>query len=190
MRMTLIYTALVMLAVSSCETKKNEDPKNVAEQHNNAKFSQMNELQEAQFMVNAAEFDLQQICLFKLAQENSIIPKTQTAGKILEKEYTELYSVLKDRGIKKQITVPSEMSTPKKKICTALSYEIAEDFEEKFYILVIKDHRDAIESNERSLLNINDPDLITFINKRTANIKKNLIYILLNYEAPKKQPVF
>ena len=183
----LIKISFVILIIASCGSKKNEDPKNIAEDHNNAKFNDLHKQKEAKLIVDAAEFDLQQICLSKLAQQNSIDTKTQQAGKTLEKEYTTLYSFTKDLGTKKQITVPKEMSIPKENICKALSYEIAEDFDNKFYELVIKDHSNAIRNYERSVEELNDPEMISFMKKQLGDLKKNLVFILLNYRPTKKQ---
>jgi Domain of unknown function (DUF4142) len=177
---------LTLVIICSCETKHNEDPKNVAKEHNTAKFSDLDQQKEAQFIVNEAEFCLAQICLLRLAQENSIDPKTQTTGKTLEKEYIKLYGLFKDLGEKKQISVPIETGADKKKICIALSYEIAEEFDEKFHILVIKNHRDAIQEAELILKEVKDPELHKLIKNTIPDLRRNLAYILLNIESKEK----
>lgn len=179
----------ILFIFTCCESPKKEDSKSIAEEHNNAKFNDIDKKKDAQLIVDAAGFYLEQICLLKLAQQNSINPKTQITAKTLEKEYTKLYALIKDLGNKKQITIPTEGSIRKKKICKALSYEIAEEFDEKFFLLVVKDHRDAIEDTQKAVAILKDPDLKSFLKNTIPQLKRNLAYILMNADIKRKRTI-
>jgi putative membrane protein len=163
----------------SCGTQQKEDAKKIAETHNQAKFNDLEKKKDAQFVVDAAAFSLKQIRLFKMAQQNSIDSAVQSMGKTLAKEYTELYGLLKDLGLKKAITVPTELSKTDSEICEKLSFEIAGDFDKKLFGMASKDHEDAIKSHERIMLQSKDPKILLYAGSAIPKLKRNHAFISL-----------
>ncbi len=69
----LIYSVVALgatLGTTSCnDTPKEEDTKKVAEEHNEAKFNNRSTEKDAQYLVNVAEINLEEIKLGQLAQK-------------------------------------------------------------------------------------------------------------------------
>ena len=82
-----VVFALLFL-ISSCNNeKKPEDTKEVAEEHNDAKFDNSKE-KDAQFLVTAAEINLEEINLGQLAQNKGIMADVKALGKMMETEHS------------------------------------------------------------------------------------------------------
>ncbi len=169
--------ALLIFCVSifsACNSKRNEDPKKVAEQHNDAKFNTDGQEANAHFLTDAAAMCLQQIKLAKLAQQNSIRPDVQQRGKIFETEYTKIYKSIAYLASIKTVTLPSDLSNEQKKIYTDLGFEISKDFDKKYFDRVIKDHNAAIEEYQQVQKKTTDGEIKSFIEKTLPVLTGNL----------------
>ena len=169
---------LFSLSVSSCDDQPKPDAKDIAKDHNNAKFNDENKVKDAQFLVDAAEICLQEIQLAQLAQQNSIKKSVQKMGKTMQDEYTEYYSKLKDLSAKKAITIPSELSNKNKSLYKDLSFQIADDFDKKYFDLIVKDHKEAIEKFEKEASETNDLDIKAWTLGMLSDLRKNLAVII------------
>ncbi len=72
----LFQVALIISAVmgmSACMDNKPEDTKEVAEERNEEKFDTNKSEKDAQFLVNAAEINREEISLGKLAQQKGVM---------------------------------------------------------------------------------------------------------------------
>src|ERR1051325_1248602 len=88
----LLGAAVVTLSfgMQSCKQEpKQEDPKEVAEDENEAKFDDVNEEKEddSAYMVAAAEVDMKEIELGKLAQQKSTNPDVKALGKMMVEQH-------------------------------------------------------------------------------------------------------
>ena len=108
----LLGTAVVTLSfgMQSCKDEnKQEDPKEVAEDENEAKFDDTaNEEMEddADFLIFAAEMDMKEIELGKLAQQKSTNPDVKALGKMMVDQHTTASATTKALAAKKNITLP------------------------------------------------------------------------------------
>jgi putative membrane protein len=93
--------AFLTSVVACKENAKPEDPKKVAEEHNDAKFKADKE-KDAKFLVDAAELDLKEIRLGQLAQQASVTQDVKDLGKHLEQAHSKSFEKL-IRTCKKEI---------------------------------------------------------------------------------------
>ena len=63
----IIIIISVMISSSSCVNNESKDTKEVAEEHNEAKFDKRDNEKDGQFLVNATEIHMEAISLGKLA---------------------------------------------------------------------------------------------------------------------------
>ena len=68
LKSTLFFSILITLV--SCNNDQKSDSKDVAEEHNDAKFNNNDTERDAQFLVNASEINLEEMKLAELAQQN------------------------------------------------------------------------------------------------------------------------
>jgi predicted outer membrane protein len=174
----LVYTFI--LTAISCEYKK--DPIHIADDHNAVKFNDDDKKNDSRFFVSAAEALLQEIQLAKLAQNNSIKNNVRKIGEITEIEYDQFYFSLKQIAEKKMITIPSGVSNSKKKNYKDLSYEIADDFDKKYFDMTEKGHKDAIDLFEKIKNESTDSDLKIWAENVLPTLRKNLGYIFVSHQ--------
>lgn len=66
LKTTVLYATLIitaMIGVTSCNSNKIEDTKEVAEESNDEKFKEKDNEKDAQFLVNAAELSMEEVSL-------------------------------------------------------------------------------------------------------------------------------
>ncbi len=162
----------VTFTIFSCNQKK--DSVNIANDHNAAKFNNTDEEIISHFIVYASEILLQEIQLAKLAQKNSIRKDVQKAGKALESEYSQFYYLLKLAAEKKSISIPEKVGEKRKKIYMDASYEVADDFDLKYFDLIKQEHILAIDLFEQIKNETDDTDIKKWAMNVLPTFRRNL----------------
>ena len=86
----ILFMAITTVAVSCDMGSKGEDTKDIAEEHNDAKFNSTNKEEDAKFLVSAAEINLEEIQLGILAQQKSKLKSVTALGKMMEDGHNNL----------------------------------------------------------------------------------------------------
>ena len=86
---------LLSLSLNSCKKEiKQEDPKEVAEDQNEAKFDDSNSKEnDSEFLVDATEINLAEIEIGKLAQTKSTNPEVKKFGKMDKNSLKEMLEI-------------------------------------------------------------------------------------------------
>ena len=103
----LTYCTIIFFLSSCGNNSKPEDTKEVAEEHNDAKFDNKKQEKDAQFLVNAAEINLEEIKLGQLAQEKGNASHIKELGKMMEDAHTKSLAELIALAKTKIITIPT-----------------------------------------------------------------------------------
>jgi putative membrane protein len=174
---------MMMIILISCKEK-------VIEPIDSEKYSSRETIRDykkdADFLTDAIEFNLEEIRLAKLAQQNSINPETRNIADNLEKAHTLLDDELRKIADKKEFFVPDtvKQDTKEKK----LSYEIGEDFDIKYFKRITIDYQYAVERFEYASHNCKDKELVLWTKKAIPVLRKNLgIVIVQQAESQKKK---
>ena len=85
------------------DDKTAEDPKEAAEDHNDAKFTTNNSEKDAQFLVEAAEVNLAEMNLGKLASTQGMTKEVRDLGDMMTKDHQKAYDDLSALAKKKKI---------------------------------------------------------------------------------------
>lgn len=175
MKFKLNYLKLLLLLAClitiSCNQKK--DAKNIAEQKNKELFSDPNEKKEAEFLVIITEMELLQIKLAKLANQNSIDPKTkEIANTFLNIHIKQLYEI-RNIAAKKGIAIPNEITKREEDNYNKISFEIAEDFDKIFFDENVKNLKQMIPKFENAN-DFKDQDIRLWSIKTVPILRKNL----------------
>jgi len=170
---THLLSIFFVLSFCACDPKKNEDPKKVADQHNDAKFNNSDKENDAHFLSDASAMCLQQVKLAKLAQQNSIRPEVQQKGKVLETEYVKILTSIRELAKTKSITLPQDLSNDQKKIYNDLSFEISADFDRKYFERISKDHAAIIDEYKKAQQQTHDADIKAFVNETLPVVAGN-----------------
>ncbi len=153
----IIFTFFIGL--TACNNNKQEDTKEVAEEHNEAKMDNNAQEKDAQFLVNAAEINLMEIDLGNLAQQKATMQETKDLGKMMVDEHTKTMNELKELAARKTITIPTSATEEGQEKMKKLADKSGHDFDKDYCDAMVDGHKDAIDKFEKSSNDATDPDI-------------------------------
>ena len=158
--MSAAVLTLSMGAVSCKDEKKAEDTKEVAEDQNEAKFEDTNEAKEddSDYLVAAAEVDMKEIELGKLAQK-SANADVKGLGKMMIDEHTKSSAALKAFAAKKNISLPMALTEKGNEAFKDLNEKTGADFDKKYADMMVEGHEKTIEKMEKASEKANDEEV-------------------------------
>lgn len=170
---SLLTAVVLTLTLLSCNNTKTEDTKDVAEEHNEAKFSNAKE-DDANFLVNAAAINLEEIELGNLAQTRGTVNHVKELGEMMLTEHNTALTELTALAAKKQITIPTSltdkgMSTSKKLMDIKVS-----KFDKEYADMMVSGHKDAISVFEKASTNALDADIRNWATSMLPALRKHL----------------
>ncbi|MES2486532.1 MAG: DUF4142 domain-containing protein [Bacteroidota bacterium] len=145
----------------SCKDNKPEDSKEAAEDQNETKFDDTNEAKEddSQYLVGAAEMDLKEIELGKLAQTKSTNADVKAFGKMMVDMHTKSYDALKTTSSAKNISIPLALTDKGNEAFTELNDKSGWDFDKAYADKMVKGHENAIDEMKKASEKATDPDV-------------------------------
>jgi putative membrane protein len=155
-------------------TKTNEDPKDAAEDHNDAKFTTNNSEKDAQFLVDAADINLAEVSLGKLAATQGMTKEVRDLGDMMMKEHQKAYDDLSALAKKKNVTIPAAASDDSQKKYNTLSEKRGSDFDKDFCDAMVTGHKDAIDKFEHASKESTDPDIQTWASNMLPSLRMHL----------------
>lgn len=142
------------MSINSC-TSEEKRPENAvemadsnaeaAEEKNDAKFDGDRE-DDATFLTHAAQTNMMEIELGRLAQKNAMSSRVKDLGKMMEKAHTQAQKDLKALAAKKQITLPDMMSEDGTECYQRLVKKTGSDFEKNYYNEMVERHEEITKS--------------------------------------------
>jgi len=145
--------------VSCNNTPKTPDTKETAEEHNEAKFDEKKSEKDAQFLVESAEINLEEMQLGKLAQSRSKNADVIALGKMMENEHANAMNDLKDLAAKKQISIPTSITQDGQDAFDKLNEKTGKDFDKSYCEMMVKGHKKAIDKFESASKDVEDADI-------------------------------
>src|SRR6187402_2001731 len=128
---TLAICAAIF-ALSSCKQEpKPEDTKEVAEEKNEAKFENTKE-DDAKFLVDVAEFNLEQAELGKLTSVKSNNADVKAFGSMMERMHNENIKDISALAASKQISIPTSLTDDNKDDYNTLNKKDIDDFDKQY----------------------------------------------------------
>lgn len=165
-KMTSIKSILVLsvalfatsFSFTACETKKKEDTKEVAEELNEPKKDATSEVDE-RFLVNAAEINLEDIQLGKLAQQKGMTADVKALGKMMEDAHTKAMGELSALASQKSIAIPKSPTENALDAYKKLNEKSGVDFDKEYCDMMVRGHKDAIDKFEKASNDCKDADI-------------------------------
>lgn len=163
---TLLSATLLSLCIgtTSCKQEpKAEDPKEAAEDINEAKFEENDAKEDdSQYLVDAAETDLKEIEIGKLAQQKGMDAEVKAFGKMLVDEHTKSWNELKAVAEQKQVTLPGAITEEGQDDYNKLNEKTGLDFDKKFADMMVDGHKKALEKAQKASEKANDAEIRTW----------------------------
>lgn len=168
MKRTFLSKALMCAAVVtmsfgavSCKDDKQEDPKEVAEDQNDENFDNNDDMEDdSEYLVAAAEVDMKEIELGKLAQQKGTHADVKALGKMMVDEHTKSSAETKALAGKKNVTLPPSLTEKGQEAYDDLNDEaMGMDFDKKYADMMVDGHEKTIDKMEKASENANDEEI-------------------------------
>ena len=176
-RKSLFHATLLttIFAVSSCTN--NQEPKytvEVAEDINDATFDNKDRENDAEFLVEAAEINLEVIQLGQLAQEKGKSADIKELGKMMVEAHTKLLNDLTTLANSKQITIPTAVSDESREEFNLLNEKLGVNFDIAYAELMVSGHNDAIDAFEEAATECADMDIKNWATTTLPELRSHL----------------
>ncbi|GGF16624.1 DUF4142 domain-containing protein [Flavobacterium limi] len=172
----VLGAGVLLLSLNSCKNEtKQEDPKEVAEDQNEAKFDSIDTKEDdSEFLVDAAEIDLAEIEIGKLAQTKSTNAEVKKFGKMLVDEHTKSAAEVKTIAGSKNISLPTALTEEGKDEYDKLNEKSGVDFDKKFADMMVDGHEKAIDKFTKAAETANDAEIKTWASKNVSTLTAHL----------------
>ncbi|AEA42486.1 DUF4142 domain-containing protein [Fluviicola taffensis] len=137
-----------------------DDPKEIAEDQNEERFDDRKSEKDADFLVEAAAINLEEIKLGELAQQKGTLDDTKTLGKMMVKEHSAALADLKKLAVSKSITIPAVLTEDGQDALNNLNEKAAgKDFDQEYTNMMVKGHKSALRKFKNASSNAEDADI-------------------------------
>ena len=172
----ILGAGLIIIFLNSCKNEpKQEDPKEVAEDANEAKFDTIDSKEDdSEFLVDQAEINLAEIEIGKLAQQKSTNTEVKKFGKMLVDEHTKSASEVSALAKAKNFTLPTSLTEDGQEEYNKLNEKTGLDFDKKFADMMIDGHEKAIDKLKKASENAKDAEIKTWASNNIAGLTAHL----------------
>ncbi len=138
---------MLALCIAACENgRQNKDPKDQAEDQNEAQFDNTKVEDDAEFAVEAADGGLMEVEVGKLAQNKAVHKEVKDFGAMMVADHTSANNELKSLAQTRNISLPAALSEDKQKKYNELNSKQANEFDRDYISFMVKDHKEDIEA--------------------------------------------
>lgn len=173
-----VFQAIMIIALiintSSCTNNKSKDTKDISEEHNEAKFNKTENETDAQFLVNAAEINMEEISLGQLAQQKGNMNRVKELGKMMEDAHTKSMAELTAMARKKNISLPTSQTESGNDAYEKLNKKSGDDFGKEYSSMMVNGHKKAIELFEKAVTDCTDPDIKAWAKATLPTLRTHL----------------
>jgi len=176
----VIFVSSIIFGGASCEHKPSEEKaseevtKDVAVNQNDGKFNKSDDQKNAAFLVKAAEINLEEISLGKLALKKSTNKDVKDLGKMMETAHAKALADLQTLALKKGISIPTELPQDAKNVYDKLDGKSEKDFDKDYADKMVSGHKDAIDLFEKESTESTDEDIRTWATNMLPELRKHL----------------
>jgi len=154
----------VAVGLTACNNKP-DDSKEAAEEINEEVIDDRKGEKEAQFLVEAADFNLMEVQMGKMAANQATMKVVKDFGAKIEKEHQKVYDELAALAASKNITIPSSSSEDVMEHQKDLGGKTGYDFDRKFCDDMIDGHEKAINKFEKISNDCEDAEIKAWASK-------------------------
>ncbi len=170
----ILLTGTLFFAACSNNPVKAEDTRDVAEKKNDASIDSMNKVTDAQFLVTAAEINLEEIKLGQLAQQKGSAKEVKALGKMMETAHTKGLKDLTAIALQKGITVPTTATNDIEDAYQKLNAKAGIEFDKEYCNRMVTGHKAAIAIFEKASVEAADADIKAWATVTLPELHKHL----------------
>lgn len=170
----ILFLSFICCTVGCSTFGQEEDSKKIAITTNQSSFVVEVQENDAQFLVNVAEMNLEEIMLGQLAKHNGILPQTRSLGISLENSHLRLQQQLVKLSKEKSIVIPIVPTDKTKEIFSHLRLIEGIEFDNMYCQKRIESHTSAITLFEKISKNTKDMEVQAFASATMPILKKQI----------------
>jgi len=165
---------LAATSLMSCrsETQKMHDAKH-AEEMNDDKFPRQSE-DDAQFIVDIANMNLQEIHLSELAYAKASMTETKDMASMMLTDHRLMYAEITGLSQKKGVTIPTTPDVEATRKYDKLDKLEGAAFDKEYADMMVAAHKDAIDRVEKIIDRTEDEDVKNFASGMLPKLKTHL----------------
>ncbi len=165
---------VLLYAMSSCKNK-NADPEAQAEKSNEAKFNNKAQEKDAEFLVKAAEINLEEIILGKLVQQKGGSSHVVALGKMMQEQHQKSLDELTALAKTKVITIPTTATNDINEAYTKLNKKTSgSEFDKAYADMMVEGHEGAIRLFESASTDCQDHDIKSWATSKLPELRVHL----------------
>lgn len=155
-------------------TSNESDPKELAEESNEAKFNTRDSEKNANFVVDAVASNNTEVSLAQLAQQRSTNSQVKQLAQKLEKEHAEMVSSLRSIAEGNAISIPEGLTDDARKDYNDLNDKKAEDFDKAWLKEMKNKHEKTINKYTDALDDVTDTSIRQWIEQALPKVRMHL----------------
>ena len=168
----LLFGSLLTIgACNNAETKT--DTKEVAEDHNEAKFDKVAE-KDAQRVVDAYAAGLYEIKLADTVSKYAVTKEAKNLAGMLAEAHSKINAELKGLADKKQITLPTDVTPDQAKKISEVREEKRKDIDKEYTSEMVSKHKESISMYEKCSTECTDADIKSWFGNTVPELRKHL----------------
>lgn len=126
------------------------------------------------FWTNAAQGGMAEVELGKLAASKATNAEVKQFAQMMVSDHTKANAELKTLAAKKNVVLPTEMSSSHKSTMEDLNKLTGAEFDKAYVDAMVEDHEDDVELFQDKSEDSSDPDVKAFATKTLPTLKKHL----------------
>jgi len=172
---TLILASAVctMTGLTACNNKP-DDAKEAAEDRNDKVMDDNKSEKDAQFLVDAADINLMEIDMARMAMASATMPDVKDFAKKMEADHQKAYDEVAALATSKNVTIPGSVSDEGMKHHKDLADKTGYDFDRAFMNDMIDGHEKAINKFEKASDDCQDAEIKDMAGKMLPTLNAHL----------------
>jgi putative membrane protein len=126
------------------------------------------------FAKEAATGGMMEVQLGNIAMKNSATQSVKDFGKMMVDDHTKINDQLKDLASKKNVDLPTMVTSDQQKDIDKLSKKTGTDFDKAYVSMMVDDHKKDIAAFKKNGDKLTDADFKTFIMNSLPTLQKHL----------------
>jgi putative membrane protein len=190
--LSICLAGTVFLA-SSCSENRTTDSMDVAEEENVNNLTTdretavvIEEDHDIKFLMKAAEMQVEEINLGKLAQQKGNSPHVKELGKMMETEHSKTLEELKALAQANSVAIPTTLTEDSQDSYEKLQKETGKDFDEDYTELMVDKHEEAIDLFEKAAEDAENPEIRNWAQQKLPALRTHLEHAKASKEQSEK----
>ncbi|MES2725530.1 MAG: DUF4142 domain-containing protein [Bacteroidota bacterium] len=170
----ILLLALLLVLTSCGDSPQTKDTKEVAEDHNDAKFASNDAENDAQYLVDAYSIGIYELEASQHAKQKAASNNVKTLASEMVEAHAKMNVSLKSLADKKQVSVPVKLTDDQMKEIKDCSDKKGAEYDKAYIEKIVSDHEKAIKLSEAAAEKAHDPEIRNLFSSSLPALRHHL----------------